>query len=992
MYLNCHTFYSYKYGTFSPGELLQLAADKNVFCMALTDINSTAGCLDYIRLAEKHGVKPVVGVDIRNGAKQEYVALARNNRGFMEINKYLSGHLHAKSTIPSEAPPLNDVFVIYPLGNQPDRQLMDHEFIGVRQEHLIRLSLSSFTMNLHKLAILQPVTFRNKRDFNAHRLLRAIDNNTILSKLPKSEEANPMELMLTQDELESAFGGFPRIIDNTRMIWESCFIHFGFDDRASSQNLATYTGGAATDEELIRKLCREGIEYRYGGVPGKEVLERMEKELEVIRQRDFVSYFLINWDIVNYARRKDYFYVGRGSGANSLVAYLLNITNVDPMELDLYFERFINPVRKNPPDFDIDFSWLDRQDVTRYIFERYPNRTALLGAQITFKQRSMVREIGKVLGLPPHEIDKLNSRRMNDKDPDSLHRLVLNYSKYIERMPGHLSVHSSGVIVLKHDVHYYGATILPPKGFPTTHFDMYIAEDVGIHKLDILGQRGLAKIKETLGIIRLNQPSVPPVDINDIGRFKKDGRIKELLMQGKAMGCFYVESPAMRMLMKKLQVNDYLGLVAASSIIRPGVAQSGMMQEYIKRYRDPSKRVYIHPRIGELMKETFGVMVYQEDVLKVACYFAGLTLSEADILRRGMSWKFREKNAFWRVKEKFFSNCKAFGYKNEVVQEVWRQIESFANYAFAKGHSASYAVESYQSLFLKAYYPLEYMVATINNFGGFYRTEIYVHEARMNGADINPPSVNHSLVKTWIYGKSIYLGFMHIKDLDAHLAEDIVRERSCNGTFSDLRDFVNRVPVSLDNLIVLIRVNAFLFTGLSKKALLWDAHFLLGKTKKSNPLPELFTAPPATYDLPELDADRPGDNAYDELELLGFSLGSPFDLAAVNPASSLKVADLAANIGRVVEIPGYLVHTKYTTTRGENSRIMYFGTFIDVAGEFLDTVHFPPVAAKFPFKGRGCYLLRGKVTEEYGYISIEVHEMYKIPLRDDVPLEIQSGK
>lgn len=980
MYLNCHTFYSYKYGTFSPDALLQLAVEKRVFCLALTDINSTAGCLDYIRLAEKYGVKPIVGIDFRNGTRQQFVALAKNNKGFLEINRYLSAHLHAKRPIPAEAPPFNEVFVIYPLENKPDRELLEHEFIGVRKDHLVKWSFSSFTARTEKLVVLQPVTFRNKRDFNAHRLLRAIDNNTLLSKLPKTEEADPGEQMWTPEELTACFSSYPQIMRNTQMLWETCFIHFGFGDRAGNENIATYTGGAAADHELIRKLCHEGLAYRYSS-PGREVINRMEKELEVISQRDFISYFLVNWDIVNYARRNDYFYVGRGSGANSLVAYLLNITNVDPIELDLYFERFINPARKNPPDFDIDFSWRDRQDVTRYIFERYPQRTALLGAQITFKQRSMVREIGKVLGLPPHEIDKLTTRQSNPDELDDLQRLTLSYSRYIEQMPDHLSIHSSGIIVLKQDVHYYGATIMPPKGFPTTHFDMYSAEDVGIHKFDILGQRGLAKIREALDVIRLNRPEAPEIDIHDIARFKKDERIRKLLMQGKAIGCFYVESPAMRMLMKKLQVKDYLGLVAASSIIRPGVAQSGMMQEYIKRYRDPSKRVYIHPKIGELMRETFGVMVYQEDVLKVACYFAGLTLSEADILRRGMSWKFRERNDFDRVKGKFFSNCHAFGYRQDVVEEVWRQIESFANYAFAKGHSASYAVESYQSLFLKAYFPLEYMVATINNFGGFYRTEIYLHEARMHGATIYPPCANRSFTHTTIYGTTIYLGFMHIKDLDSHVAEDIVRERSAGGAFADLRNFVKRVAVSLDHLILLIRIKAFQFTGLSKKALLWDAHLLLGQTKKSRPVPQLFETQAVTYELPELDSDRPEDDAFDELELLGFTLDSPFRLTGIDIHASLKMKDLAINIGNIVEIPGYLVHVKYTSTRGAASRIMYFGTFLDVAGEFLDTVHFPPVAAKYPFKGRGCYIIRGKVTEEYGYISIEVYEMQKAGLK-----------
>ena len=246
---------------------------------------------------------------------------------------------------------------------------------------------------------------------------------------------------------------------------------------------------------------------------------------------------------------------------------------------------------------------------------------------------------------------------------------------------------------------------MPPKGFPTTQFDMVVAEDIGLHKFDILSQRGLSKIQDALALVRRNHKNAEPFDIRDLQRFKEDEKVKDLLRNGKATGCFYVESPAMRMLLTKLRVDTYLGLVAASSIIRPGVSNSGMMREYILRFTDPSKRKDAHPVMLEIMPDTFGVMVYQEDVIKVAHYFAGLTLGEADVLRRGMSGKFRSRDEFKRVENQYFKNCKEREYTDELAREIWRQIESFAGYAFAKGHSASYAVESYQSLYLKAHYP-----------------------------------------------------------------------------------------------------------------------------------------------------------------------------------------------------------------------------------------------------------------------------------------------
>lgn len=317
--------------------------------------------------------------------------------------------------------------------------------------------------------------------------------------------------------------------------------------------------------------------------PTPEVMKRVEKELGIIEHMNFASYFLINWDIVNYAQHKDYYYVGRGSGANSIVAYLLRITDVDPIDLDLYFERFINPSRTNPPDFDIDFSWTDCDDITRYMFDTYGHkRTALLGAYNTFQKDAVIRELGKVFGLPVGEIDTLQAADKNSyKELDDLSKMVLRYSGLIKGFPSHLSIHSSGIIISQEEITNYSATSMPPKGYPTTQFSMLEAEDIGLYKFDILSQRGLAKIKDAIQIVKENQGV--QLDMHKVSDFKDDERIKELLREGKTIGCFYVESPAMRMLLSKLRADDYLRLVAASSIIRPGVAKSGMMREYIVR-------------------------------------------------------------------------------------------------------------------------------------------------------------------------------------------------------------------------------------------------------------------------------------------------------------------------------------------------------------------------------------------------------------------------
>ena len=1000
MYLNTHSYYSFKYGTINTKHLLEIMQQAEVNTFALTDINSTAASINFVRLASKFGIKPILGIDFRNGADQLFVAIAQNNEGFKELNDYLSKYLHSKEEIPPRAPEFQHAFVVYPFSKYTGFELKKLEFIGVKPKNLPKLVYPPHQIDKQKLVAMPTATFRSKidketgervvmkRDFNAHRLLRAIDKNTLLSKLPKTEEADPGDFIYPTEELKEVYSAHPYMLENTDELLSQCHIHFDFEGENLNKNLKSFTESPEKDYQELEKLCEEGLPYRYPS-PSEKIRTRIKTELDVIRQQGFMSYFLINWKLCKYAREKGYFYVGRGSGANSIVAYLLRITDVDPIELDLYFERFINLYRQNPPDFDIDFSWKDREDITQFIFKEFQHgegrNVSLLAAYSTFQFRAVIRELGKVLGLPAHEIEHIQATSYNQLDETQ--KLVLRYGKYIEGFPSHLSIHAGGILISEKPIHYYTATDLPPKGFPTTHFDMIIAEDIGLYKFDILSQRGLGKIKDSLDIIARNHPEDEAIDIHNIAKFKKDERVKTMLKEGKAIGCFYVESPAMRMLLKKLRVDEYLGLVAASSVIRPGVAKSGMMRQYILRFREPERRNEAHPKLREIMPETYGVMVYQEDVIKVAHMFADLTLAEADVLRRGMSGKYRSRAEFQKVQEKYFVNCQKKGYSLELAKDIWRQIESFAGYAFAKGHSASYAVESYQSLYLKAYYPLEYMVATINNGGGFYRVELYAHEAFMHGADIQAPCVNQSEQLCTIYGKSIFMGFGFISELEHGTMEAILKERSENGVFMSFDNFMKRVPISLDQLSLLIRINAFRFTGIGKKELLWDAHFRLGNGKKSHPEKMLFDFGVKRFQIPELSYDHLED-AFDQIELLGFPLGNPFDMLKDQPEEEVMVREMELHKNKEVTMVGYLIHIKNTNTSG--GKRMQFGTWLDREGHFIDTTHFPPIAAKYPFRGKGIYEIRGKIVEEFDFLSMEITAMRKLQYIHDPRLATEA--
>jgi DNA polymerase-3 subunit alpha len=957
-------------------ELLQLAKQNHVTQLVLTDINNTSAGLNFVRKAPEFGIKPILGIDFRNGVLPCFIGIAKNNEGYLELNDFLSQHLHDGSKIPDRAPAFKNAFVVYPfeqvLLNELDL-FQEHEFVGISIKDLRRLPFSKLASLTHKLVVQQPVTFRNKQDFNAHRLLRAIDNNVLLSKLPKEEEAHEEEKMYPVQNLAAAFSEFPFILENTEKLLNKCSIHFDFSKDRKPQNLKTFLGSVEEDEQLLDQLCAEGLPYRYEEV-NDSIKSRLDKELDLIKKMGFVSYFLINWEIVSEARRRGFFYVGRGSGANSIVAYLLRITDVDPMELDLYFERFINLYRANPPDFDIDFSWKDRPAMTKYIFERFEH-VALLGTYVTFKERGVIRELGKVFGLPPQDIDFLLAGRYDFNQLDHVCKLVLKYGSLLKGKPNYLSIHAGGILISDKPLHWFSATHLPPKGFPTTQYDMVIAEDVGLYKFDILGQRGLGKIKEALEIVAYNQPEkYADIDIHDIKGFKKDPVINNLIKTAQCMGCFYVESPAMRMLLKKLQVDNYLGLVAASSIIRPGVAKSGMMREYILRHRNKGRtEEKAHPVMLEIMPDTYGVMVYQEDVIKVAHHFAGLDLGEADVLRRGMSGKFRSREEFQKVQDKFISNCRKKGYPESLISEIWNQVASFAGYAFAKGHSASYAVESYQSLFLRAYFPLEYMVAVLNNGGGFYRSEFYVHDARMMGATIHPPCVNKSMAVNRIYGKHIYLGMMYLRDLESRVMERILKERMLHGNFSSLEDFLDRVFIRMEQLSILIRIDAFRFTGINKHELLWKAHLMLSKNDRLEH-PKLFPPRHQKFQMPQLNTTAL-ETAFEQWELLGFCLCSPFELLEETPKNSNGQKDLERHLNKYIDIYGYLVTVKNTSTH--HGKRMHFATLVDQHGEVFDTVLFPPVAAKYYFRGKGIYRFYGKVVEEFGFLSIEVIKMKK---------------
>ncbi|MES2566705.1 MAG: DNA polymerase III subunit alpha [Bacteroidota bacterium] len=975
MILNAHSYYSLRYGTLSVEEIIDKAIEKNYGSIALTDINNTAGILKFIKICKEKNIKPIVGAEFKNGNELLYVAIAQNNEGFREINELLTLSNHSGIPFP-KTPTFENCFVIYPY-HKNNIPLKEHEYIGVRLSDLNKIIVEKKALQ-KKYVILQSSTYKDQAGYLIHKKFRAIDLNLLLDQLQPDQYAGIDEYILSKEKMLNYFERFPHIIDNTKRLCNDSSFEYDFKER---KNKKTFTGDEAADIELLRSETLNGYTTRYP--KGSRVaLDRIDTELEIITNMNFCSYFLITWDITRFSWHKQYYHYGRGSGANSIVAYCLRITDVDPIEHELYFERFLNPKRNSPPDFDIDYSWKDRNAIYDYIFGKYgKDHTALLGAMVTFQDRSIIREMGKIHGLPKDDIERMIRYPNSPLNDNDICREILQQSKTISNFPSIRSIHAGGVIITEQPLTYYTALDMPPKEYATTQFDMHTAEVSGFEKLDILSQRGLGHIKEARDLILKNKGIV--VDIHQVEKFKNDEASNKLMVSGNTTGCFYIESPAMRMLIRKLQCNNYLTLVAASSVIRPGVAKSGMMTAYIERHRKLKPFEYLHPIMKEQLQETHGVMVYQEDVLKIAHYFGGLDFADADVLRRMMSGKPRDEKKFTEIEQKFFTHCNTHNYDPGISLKIWKQIESFAGYSFAKGHSASYAGESYQSLYLKAHYPLEFIVAVINNFGGFYATRVYVNEAKKLGGTIHLPCVNKSEYTTTLYGKDIYLGFIHVKSLNEEISKKIVSERETNGNYSSLDQFKLRTGISLEQIIILIRIDALRFTGQDKRELLWEAHMIYNpnEKKRKDVSLSMFQEPVVKWKLPKLQKNKIED-AYDEMELLEFPVSlNEFDLLKTKSRGDCKASEIISYSGKTVRIMGNFVTQK--SVRTSNKSLMAFGTFFDCEGDFFDTTHFSESLKEYPFKGWGVYLILGKVVEEFGVATIEVEKMAKLTIETD---------
>ncbi len=804
VHLHVHSLYSPMRGVSTLEALCEAARRQGADALALTDTNGLYGAIRFLEIARQAGLRPLLGAELTHGHHRA-VLLARTPSGYANLCRLLSArHCDAEFDVITAVARSRDGLII--LSDDPRaltawrKDSPDDLYVELTPGAMMHQALAySRRSGLPPVATCRAHVVRPE-EFHLHRVLRAIALNTTLSALPADACCAATHWLMPPDRLARQFPHVPHALTNTRRIADVCHTTWDFQQTIFPAFRCLPDQEAFT---LLREKTYTGAAWRYG-TPPPAVTQRIEHELSVIRDKGYAHYFLVVDEIVRQAPRT----CGRGSAAASLVSYCLGITHVDPVRHHLFFERFLNPGRQDPPDIDIDFPWDERDAILDFVFARYgAQRAAMVANHNTLALRAAIREIAKVYGMPAAEIGRLGhampwALTSAPSKTDALPHLrepwpeILRLAMQLQGRVRHLALHCGGIVIVPDEIRKYVPVEVSAKGVPVIQWEKDQTEEAGLVKIDLLGNRSLAVIRDTLAAIERNTGRRIDYALWDP---IADSATQALIREGNTIGCFYVESPATRLLLTKLwrgmpaerramaDVFEYLVIV--SSIIRP--AANPFIREFVRRAHGGTYSP-LHPLVDEVLRDTHGIMVYQEDVTKVAMALAGFSVEDADHLRKVLSKKHKQRQLLdYRVQ--FFRGAAAHGATRRTIEAIWAMIMSFAGYSFCKPHSASYAQVSFKSAWLRAHYPAEFMAAVISNQGGFYSTFAYLSEARRMGLVVLPPDVNAS---DWAYtgaGWSLRVGLMQLKGFSRDLADRLIEERQTRGVFRSLRDFLDRV-------------------------------------------------------------------------------------------------------------------------------------------------------------------------------------------------------
>ena len=973
--------YSFHYGVIPPIELARRAKELGYGAIALTDRNGVYGLPTFIEACESVGLKPILGTElVYDGGRA--VLIAENDQGFSRITRLLTeraaGPFDARATIIAE---LGGLAVI-----SDDIALLES---GKSHGGLYALASPTNKASWRRLkATGSPciatgeVRFLVPADRTLQRLLLAIGEKKTVSEVRDEELASEESLLVDADTLRKIYANLPEALEANealvdRVAKTSLFSGFVFPSYTTSEVQRSAPA-------FLRSLVYEGAMKRYGEID-KVTRKRIEYELGIIEAKGFSDYFLVVREIAGKASRT----CGRGSAAASIVSYCLGITDVDPIRHSLYFERFLNPGRKDPPDIDVDFAWDERDELLAKVIAQYGEaHAARVANHVCFQSRSALREAAHAYGMPDGEIGAFERSMTIDaqkvmSEADEAWKEIASLAHRIVGFPRHLGVHSGGIIIVPDELPSHVPLERTGTGIRVTAWDKEGVEDAGLVKIDLLGNRSLAVVRDALANVRENGERIDEMAWKPID----DPETIEIIARGDTMGVFYVESPAMRLLQKKTKAGDFEHLVIHSSIIRP--AANKYINEYVDRLRG-KKYPPLHPLLAGLFDESYGIMCYQEDVCKAAVALADFTPAEADGIRKVLSKK-DVKIRLETYRAKFFAVAKAKGVDEKTISDVWAMIESFSGYSFVKAHSASYAMLSFKSAYLRRHYPAEFMSAVMSNHGGFYSTLAYASESRRMGLKLLAPDVNDSELRCRGKEKTIRFGLEMIGSLNATTAKRIVEERRRGGMYSVIDDFARRVRPGRDDSEALVGSGAIdsISVELPRSAKLMHLLSIQAVNEQHGDWQgELFAIDtPASLAQNHRHKRESGRKKLEsEMRYLGTTLEAhPLELWPSLLTSKTRALgkDIPALVGQRVELIGWPITAKSVLTSEEEP--MEFISFEDETALY-ETTLFPEEYELYRhllFEQRPL-LVRGLVEDDRGAITVTISSIEKAVLNQEV--------
>jgi error-prone DNA polymerase len=898
--LHCHTNFSLLDGASHPESMVARAKDLGMKALAITDHDGLYGAVRFLRAAREAGVKPVIGAELTLEGGFHVTLLARDKIGYSNLCRIISkAHLrygkhealvdwgtlsqHAAGLIclsgcrkgevsdylvrgkPEEALKAARRYA-YLFGREafwielqnhflPDDVGLCEQLVGIAQEVGIGYVA---TNNVH---------YASPEGHRLQDILVCIKNRTTLDESGHLRRPNTEYYLKSADEMASLFRQYPEAITSSSLIAEMCSLDFELRDYRIP-GFPVPTG--ETSLSYLRKLCYQGAQERYKPLTSV-VAGQLEHELGVIQRIRLEGYFLMVWDIMRYARERGIPAQGRGSAADSLVCYVLGITRVDPLRYNLLFERFLNEEMQGTPDIDIDVSTNHREELIQYVYRKYgEEHTAMVCNMVTFQARNTVRDVGKALGLPLYTIDRLAKsveshsatdlaeevqklKEFRDKAQGPLWQQFLSLCQKIADFPRHLSIHVGGMLVTSCPL--IDVVPLEPataEGRVVTQWDKDDIEELGLIKVDLLGLRMLSMIQEAMELIEKHRGI--RLCLEDIPL--DDPEVYRMLCEADTIGVFQVESRAQMQTLPKTRPRCLDDLVTEVAIIRPGPIQGKMVHPYLRRRQGLEKVTYLHPSLKPILEETLGVVLFQEQIIRIAVEVAGFTPGKADLLRRAMGKK-RSKEEMEKLRAGFVEGARAKSIEEATANRIFDQLAAFASFGFCKSHAAAFARTCYESAYLKAHYPAEFYCALLNNQPmGFYAPEVIVNDARRHGVNILPVDINRSNGRCTVGEGQVRLGFRYVKEVGEAAIRKIEAERR-KGLYRSLRDVYQRTRLQREAMENLILVGALDSFQMPKRQLLWQLGLMVQEPDHALPLefgPDQPALPEMT-DMEQMAAD-----------------------------------------------------------------------------------------------------------------------------------------